>query len=166
MNKKYTNFWVILLMLFTSPIANALSNEQKWAILENFQERQYDLLFESDLWSFSSEYSDIFSISQKIDIYTSMSSDIEHDKKLAEEKKEQLLTTISSLEDSIELLDKDIEKTAKKIEQINLDVIKTNTEIETNTKTIEILKKKIEENTEILLEYLVYIYKKSNTAYE
>ena len=153
-------------MLFTSPIVNALSNEQKWAILENFQERQYDLLFESDLWSFSSEYSDIFSISQKIDIYTSMSSDIESDKKLAEEKKEQLLTTISSLEDSIELLDKDIDKTAKKIEQINLDVIKTNTEIETNTKTIEILKKKIEENTEILLEYLVYIYKKSNTAYE
>lgn len=166
MNKKYTTFWVILLMLFSSPIVNALSNEQKWAILENFQERQYDLLFESDLWSFSSEYSDIFSISQKIDIYSSMSSDIESDKKLAQEKKEQLITTISSLEDSIELLDKDIEKTSKKIEQINLDVIQTKNEIETNTKTIEILKKKIEENTEILLEYLVYIYKKSNTAYE
>jgi hypothetical protein len=27
------------------------------------------------------------------------------------------------------------------------------------------LKQKVEENTEILLEYLVYIYKKSNTAY-
>jgi len=69
------------------------------------------------------------------------------------------------LEESIEILDKDIEKTAVKIEQINTDVIKTKSEIDSNTKTIEILKKKIEENTEILLEYLVYIYKKSNTSY-
>jgi len=95
-----------------------------------------------------------------------MSEDINSDKKLAEEKKEQIVSTISSLENSIELLDKDIEQTSKKIEQINLDVIKTKNEIETNTKTIELLKKKIEENTAILLDYLVYIYKKSNTAYE
>jgi hypothetical protein len=32
--------------------------------------------------------------------------------------------------------------------------------MEVNAQTIEILKKKIDENTEILLEYLIYIYKK------
>ncbi len=166
MSKNYISTIAFLLILLWFATTNALSNEQKWAILNNFNDRQYDLLFESDLWSFSSEYSDIFSISKKIDVYNSMSEDINSDKKLAEEKKEQIVSTISSLENSIELLDKDIEQTSKKIEQINLDVIKTKNEIETNTKTIELLKKKIEENTAILLDYLVYIYKKSNTAYE
>ncbi|MDD3145035.1 MAG: peptidoglycan DD-metalloendopeptidase family protein [Candidatus Gracilibacteria bacterium] len=166
MNKNYISSIAFLLILLGFATANALSNEQKGAILNNFNDRQYDLLFESDLGSFSSEYSDIFSISKKIDVYNSMSEDISSDKKLAEEKKEQIVSTISSLENSIELLDKDIEKTSKKIDQINLDVIKTKNEIETNTKTIEVLKKKIEENTAILLDYLVYIYKKSNTAYE
>lgn len=166
MNKFYITLFVIFWLVTSSKSAYSLSNEQKWAILESFQEKQYDLLFESDLWNFSSEYSDLFSISQKLDLYTNMSEEIKSDKELAEEKKQQLLTTITSLEESIELLDKDIEKTIKKIDQINIDVIKTNTEIETNTKTIEILKTKIQENTEILLDYLVYIYKKSNTSYD
>ena len=166
MNKFYITLLVIFWLLTFNSNVFALSNKQKWAILENFQERQYDLLFESDLWNFSSEYSDIFSISKKIDTYSNMSNEIQSDKELAEQKKEQLISTITSLEDSIKTLDKDIEKTSKKIEQINIDVIKTKTEIETNTKTIEILKNKIEENTEILLEYLVYIYKKSNTSYD
>lgn len=166
MNKFYITLFVIFWLVTSSKSAYSLSNAQKWAILESFQEKQYDLLFESDLWNFSSEYSDLFSISQKLDLYTNMSEEIKSDKELAEEKKQQLLTTITSLEESIELLDKDIEKTIKKIDQINIDVIKTNTEIETNTKTIEILKTKIQENTEILLDYLVYIYKKSNTSYD
>lgn len=166
MSKNYIWTLAFLLILLWFATANALTNEQKWAILNNFTDSQYDLLFESDLWSFSAEYSDIFSISKKIDVYNSISDDINSDKKLAEEKKEQIVSTISSLENSIELLDKDIEKASKKINQINLDVIKTKNEIEINTKTIEVLKKKIEENTAILLDYLVYIYKKSNTAYE
>lgn len=164
MNKIYITLFVFIWLIYTNTIY-ALSNEQKWAILENFQQKQYNLLFESDLWSFSSEYSDIFSISQKIDVYNNMFDEIKSDKALAEEKKEQLLSTISSLEESIAILDRDIEKTVLKIEQINTDVIKTKSEIDSNTKTIEILKKKIEENTQILLDYLVYIYKKSNTAY-
>ncbi|NVP17581.1 peptidoglycan DD-metalloendopeptidase family protein [Candidatus Gracilibacteria bacterium] len=164
MNKIYITLFVFIGLIYTNTIY-ALSNEQKGAILENFQQKQYNLLFESDLGSFSSEYSDIFSISQKIDVYNNMFDEIKSDKALAEEKKEQLLSTISSLEESIAILDRDIEKTVLKIEQINTDVIKTKSEIDSNTKTIEILKKKIEENTQILLDYLVYIYKKSNTAY-
>ncbi|MDD2907570.1 MAG: peptidoglycan DD-metalloendopeptidase family protein [Candidatus Gracilibacteria bacterium] len=170
MNKFYLSLFFLFLTIFgvvnVNVNVNALSNDQVGAVLKNFQAKQYDLLFESDLGSFSSEYSDIFSISKKIDVYNSMSDDITSDKKLAEEKKQQLVSTISSLEDSIALIDKDIEKTSQKIDQINIDVIKTKNEIETNTKTIELLKKKIDENTEILLEYLVYIYKKTNTAYE
>jgi peptidoglycan hydrolase CwlO-like protein len=64
------------------------------------------------------------------------------------------------LEESIITLDRDIEDTDKKIKQINDDVIKVKSEIKTNTRTIEILKNKIEENREILLDYLIYLYKK------
>jgi hypothetical protein len=40
------------------------------------------------------------------------------------------------------------------------------TDIELNEKKIELLKQKIEENKKILLEYLEYMYKKGNTAYD
>gem|GEM_PF-1540049 len=37
--------------------------------MDNFKKQQYELLFESDLGDFSSEYSDIFDISKKVGIY-------------------------------------------------------------------------------------------------
>jgi len=166
LNKTFISFLVIFWFIFQITFVWALSTDQKWAILERFQTKQYDLLFESDLSTFSTEYSDIFSISKKIDLYNSLWWDLEKDREEAEEKNQELVNKITSLEESILTLDRDIEKTTWKIKQINLDVIQTKKEITTNTKTIEILKKKIQENREILLEYLIYIYKKWNTAYE
>lgn len=165
MRKFYITFLILFYFLLWLTIVNALSGIQKWAILNRFQEKQYDLLFESDLSNFSSEYSDIFSISKKIDLYGSMWWDIENDKKEAQEKKQELVDKIWSLEKSILTIDRDVEKTAERIKQINLDIIQIGKEIDNNSRTIEILKKKIQKNREILLEYLVYIYKKWNTSY-
>jgi peptidoglycan hydrolase CwlO-like protein len=63
------------------------------------------------------------------------------------------------------MLDTDIEKATKKVNKTNSDIIKTKAEIDVNSKEIDELKQKVEENTEILLQYLIYIYKKTNTAY-
>ncbi|MDR0772465.1 MAG: hypothetical protein LBF15_05630 [Candidatus Peribacteria bacterium] len=63
------------------------------------------------------------------------------------------------------MLDTDIEEATKKVNKTNSDIIKTKAEIDVNTKEIDELKQKVEENTEILLQYLIYIYKKTNTAY-
>ena len=165
MRKILVSLFIVWFFFNTPNLVNALSNEQKWVILERFTQKQYDLIFESDLLNFSSEYSDVFSISRQIDIYSAMQTTAERERIEVENKKVELLETITSLEESLALLEKDIGATTEKIKQINQDVITIKNDIDVNTRTIEILKTKIEENTEILLQYLVYIYKKSNTAY-
>lgn len=143
----------------------ALADEYKAEILKNFKEKQYDLIFKSDITSFTDQYDDIFSISRKIDLYNDLYSEVVTDKERVEQLNREVYDQILSLEDSIAALDLDIEKTSSKVKQINEEVIQIKNEIEVNTKTIEILRNKINENKEILLEYLVYIYKKSNTSY-
>ncbi|MDR2411807.1 MAG: hypothetical protein LBD88_04540 [Candidatus Peribacteria bacterium] len=93
--------------------------------MERFTQKQYDLLFKSDLLNFSSEYGDVFSMSKQIDIYNSMQSDAEKEREEVQNQRALLLETISSLEDSIALLDNDIENVASKVNKINSEVIRT-----------------------------------------
>jgi len=69
------------------------------------------------------------------------------------------------LNDSIKQLDTDISGTLVRVNNINKNIINIKRKAEVNEQTIDILKKKIDVNTQILLEYLIYIYKKSNTIY-
>jgi len=152
-------------LLIPITIVNALSDKQKGAILDNFKKKQYDLLFESSLWDFSSEYSEIFDISKKVDIYKKIWDDAEEKRHEVEWKNTILLNKITSLEESIVEIDIDIENTLLTVKKINNDVIKTKNDIEWNKKIINLKKKLISENRAILLEYLIYIYKKWNTVY-
>jgi len=149
-----------------SAILNSITEREKWIILDNFKEKQYELLFESDLWDYSSEYNSIFNIWKKVDIYKDIWEKTKDERIDAELKTEALIKKISSLEDSIKLLDQQIDISRKNVVNINKEVIQVNKEIKINRKTIEILKKKIKENNEILLEYLIYIYKKWNTIFD
>ena len=150
------------------PVAwvHALSDDQKWRILENYKDKQYELLFESNLWDFSNEFNDIFNLSKKVDIYDNVAEKHEEERQKIEQKNFEVINQIHSLEASIKEIDDDIQLTMLKVDKINKNVINVKKEIEVNQATIDILRKKINENTEILLEYLVYLYKKSNTAYE
>ena len=178
MFKKSYIYIIILIILLPLTIVNAISSkekaiilnnisgEKKWAILNSFKEKQYDLLFESDLWSFSDEFNNIFSISKKVDLYSTVWNNFKYLKEDAEDKKGDIVDRITALNYSINQLDEDIKNTTTKIGIINKNVINTVKEIDINKKTITILRKKISENTEILLEYLIYIYKKWNTIYD
>lgn len=157
---------ILLIWMFPLTLVHALSDSQKGAILDTFKKKQYDLLFESDLWDFSSEYSDIFNISKKVNIYESIWNKVEKEREEIQSKNALLIEKITSLEESIIQLDIDIDNTLIKVDNINKSVIQIKKEIEVNIKTIDILKNKISENMDILLEYLIYIYKKWNTVYE
>ena len=166
MIKKRHIFSVLFLVLTPLTWTYALSESQKWAILDNFKKKQYDLLFESNLWDFSSEFSDIFNISKKVNLYENIWDSNKSQREEIQEKHLATLEKITSLEKSIKQLDEDIEATLERVDNINKSVIKVKREMDINARTIEILKNKIDENTEIMLEYLIYIYKKWNTIYE
>lgn len=160
------SYILLIFLLLPLTIVNALSENQKGSILDNFKKKQYDLLFESDVWDFSSEYDGIFEVSKKVNIYENLWDKAEEERKEAESKNEALLKKIVSLEVSIRQIDSDINDALVKVDKINKNIIQTKNDIEINEQTITILKKKISENMEILLEYLVYIYKKWNTVYK
>ena len=165
MIKKIYTLIVLLLFVFPLSWTYALTDSQRGAILDNFKKKQYDLLFESDLWDFSNEFTDIFNISKKADVYKNIWESNKKQREEIEKKHLETLNKITSLQKSIDQLDNDIAKTLDNVTNINKRVIQIKREIDVNSNIIEILKKKIDENTQILLEYLIYIYKKGNSIY-
>ena len=109
----------LIILILPLSIVNALSDNQKWAILDSFKKKQYDLLFESNLWDFSNEFSDIFSISKKVDIYDNISNDAKTEREKVESKKNEVIEKITSLELSIKQLDSDISTLLSRVKDIN-----------------------------------------------
>jgi len=145
---------------------SALSGTEKWAILENFKKKQFDLLFESDLWKFSSEYSNIFDISKRIDTYDNIWEKIEEKKEVVEWQNIELYQKITTLEKQLKNLNISINNTRKRVDEINNEVIKVKKSRDINKKQVDILKTKVEENRQVLLDYMVYIYKKWDIFYD
>jgi peptidoglycan hydrolase CwlO-like protein len=71
-----------------------------------------------------------------------------------------------SLEDSISGLDLDIEEATLAVTKVNAKIITIKREVSQNKKNIEELREKIKDNRELLLKYLVYVYKKTNNVSE
>lgn len=143
----------------------ALSSAQKKLILENFQQQQYELLFESDIDFFDDEDAQILNISRRLNIYDSIVEKIEDSKSEAEQKSESLGNVIASLEGALASIDADIEATNEKIRNISNKIVATKKQANVLAEEMNQLQERIAASNEVLLEYVVYTYKKSNTLY-
>ncbi len=152
----------MFLFSFFSFLIFALTNDQKWSILNNFKEKQYDLLFESKAWEITSEEKSLFNISKKINLYWNIEDNIYDARKNYENRMIENMEKISDLEEQIKFLEEDINDSSKRIWNINTKVIDVKKDIGFSNTTIDLLKNKIDENKKILLKYLVYLYKKWN----
>lgn len=152
--------FIIILSFLQDTIVFALSSEEKWKILENFKRQEYEMIFESDTNIVTDEEVWILNTSKKINIYNSISESIQSKREYLEYQSSKITQRVTSLEESIQELDESIEDIIKEVNRINFDISETKEKIEVNKKTITLLKNKIEKNTEIILEYIAYIYKK------
>lgn len=159
--------YIIIMLLCATTFfwVHALSSGQKKVIIENFRKQQYELLFESDVELFDADETSILDISRKLDIYDSIASKVSESREQAEEKKDNLWNIIYSLETTLASLDKQIVLATAKIKRINGEIVTTKQEIKTTSQEMVELRKKIAKSNQVLLDYLVYIYKKSNTLY-
>ena len=64
------------------------------------------------------------------------------------------------------MIEDDISDVLNKIKDLTMASIQLKTDIELNEKKIDLMKKKVDENKKILLTYIEYVYKKSNSVYE
>lgn len=159
-------FYTFVLFIFTINLVNVFSaSNSSWNALDNFTNRQYELLFESNLSNLSSEYWDIFNMTKKMDIFNNLSENIKKSREAVENDNTIILNKITDLEESKKMIENDIQNIISKIKDLSIASAQLKIDIDTNEKKISILKNKIEENKKILLEYLEYIYKKWNTSY-
>lgn len=159
--KKISLFLILFFLLYQLSSVFALSTAQKWVILDNFKERQSKILFE-DIPFFDKEDKEIFSISTKLNAYQSIGEKVKDKREYLEEQNKTIHERIFSLENAIEELDTDIEDILLQAKQTNDDIIYTKNQIEIQKQAIELLWKKIKENREVLLDYIIHIYKKGN----
>ena len=166
MFKKVFIFCLSVIYLFVSFWAFALSNSQKWAILDLFKEKQYELLFESNLWNLEDDEKEIFNLAKKVNLFNNISNNVLNDMKGFENKSLKNLSKIESLEEQIKTLDKEIKNTNDNINKLNFKVVEIKDSVESTKNIVELISEKIKVNNEILLKYLVYIYKKWNNVYK
>ena len=160
----FLSFSVFLLLWFASVFA--VSNSTKWSILKNFKALEYKMLFESDKVFLDSSTQDIFDSSKKMQLYKWVRENVVEKREFLEAESIKLINKIDNLEDSVSVLEKDIENLRQETLKINNQIIEITKKLTITKKTIHFLKLKIEENKEVLYEYIIYLYKKWNYVFK
>lgn len=158
--RRITSFTLILFILI-SPVF-AFTTDQKASILSKFKEKEEELIFEwvFDIWDFS--VTDLFRSNNKIDIYENIRDKVQKDKDNLEVQRENVLDEIMSLESSVKNLEEEILSLTKETNKINSEVVSIKEKIKSNESQVELLTKRIDESTHVIIDYLIYLYKKGN----
>jgi len=138
----------------------AVTSSQAGEILRNFKLLEKEMLFESDRILLSEEDKNILNTYKKLWVYENIWDKVQSKREYLESQNRKIIWRANSLENSIAALDEDINRIVAEINSINGQIISVKDKIDTNKDTIKILKSKISQNTEILLDYMVYLYKK------
>ncbi len=161
-------FSIIIILFFIVSFFDvfALTKEEKWKILNNFEELQYEMIFENDNLLLWVDDNGILNTSRKIEIFWNISNKIENQRLELEEKSKKINSRVTSLKEAIKTLDEDIKDVLNDVNNMNRRVIKTKKEIEDKKELISKLKIKTFKNKRILIDYIIYLYKKWDYVYK
>lgn len=157
----------IILLLFTFSFlifegVFALSNKQKWIILEKFKINQEEFIFENNIDVNSLDALNLFEANSKISIYENVLKNVWKQRSTLQEENLKIAEKINDLQFQLKSLENDINLLDEETKKINSNIVKTTVEITKNKYIIEEVKQEIEKNSEILRGYIAYIYKKWN----
>lgn len=162
LKKIITFFTLILLILGFYQGVFALSNTEKWVILEKFKNKQEDLIFKNNIDINSLDALDLFKSNNKINIYENVLKSVWDEREKIEKDNLEIAKKIDDLQFQLKNLDKDIDSLNKETKKINSEIVKTSVEIKNKKNKIDDLKAEIEKNSEVLRKYISYVYKKWN----
>ena len=163
--KKILSFIIIILIITPYASVYALSNASKWRILKKFKELEYELLFESNNIFLDWNTKNIFSSSRKMQLYKDIRKNITNKKEYFQKENIKIVNKIWNLEDSINILNRDMKNITAETIKINNRIIELVKKIRTTKRTVELLKDKIQKNRHILNKYIIYLYKKWNSVF-
>jgi len=142
--------------------AFAMSNFQKWIIMEKFKSRQEELIFDNSIGVNSIDALDLLKSNSRIDIYENIKSNVVKKRKDLEKQNMEIAEKIENLQFQLGSLEKDIISIKSEMIKISSQIVNTTRNIQKKRQKIEYTKKEVETNSEILREYIAYIYKKGN----
>ena len=160
--KIFTFIFLIVFLGWLYQGVFALSNTEKWIILEKFKNKQEELIFKNDLDIDALDALDLFKSNNKINIYENVLKDIWEKRRELEEKNLEVIQKIDDLEFQLNSLEADIKTLQEETRKIDSEIVKTTVKITENNNKIEEVQKQIENNSNILRDYISYIYKKWN----
>ena len=117
------------------------------------------MIFESDTL-LDDEDKSILSTYRRLGIYQNIAEQAQARRENLEGEAAKITSRVNSLEETIQEFDNDIEDLLWEIQKINDEIIVLKSKIELNKDKIALLQRKIASNNEILLDYMVYLYKK------
>lgn len=160
--KKY--FTRIPLLIFLLPFVwisvFAFTSDQAGKVLDHFKTLEKQMIFESDTLLLEEEDKNILSTYKRVGVFDAIWDKVQAKREYLQKQNEKIISRWASLEKSIASLDKDIDALTQEVNTINGRVIAVKEKVSSNSKAITLLKEKISKNTEVLLEYMVYLYKK------
>jgi len=169
MYKKIVSIILLNILSFSNIVfaeeSKALTKDQKQIILENFQEQEIKNIFDNTDFFDASTNTSLINSSKKVGIFSTLKSKTEEKRIYLEKQNELLIERVNSLENSIMSMDRDIQDKITEVNNTNIKIIQIRNDIEIWIKTIDLLKEKIKNNREVLLEYVTHIYKKWNLTF-
>ncbi len=160
MNSIIKTCLVLISLLVYIPVVLAITSSDKGIILRNFKAQEREMIFESDRVLLDEEDKGILKTYKKLNIYENIWTKVQTKREYLEKQNDKITSRVNSLEQSVKQLDSDISSLVSEVNSINSQIVETKSQVEINKKTILLLKNKISQSTEILLEYMVYLYKK------
>lgn len=138
----------------------AVTGSEAGKILKNFKQLEKEMIFESDTILLSEEDKWILSSYKRLWVLWWIGDKIQSKREYLENQNKKIISRWQSLEKTIKAMDEDIAELVLEVNNINSNIISTKDKIKSNKQTIGILKKRITQNTQTLLKYLEYLYKK------
>ncbi len=137
-----------------------ISWTQAGKVLKNFKQLEKEMIFVSDALLLSEENKGILGNYKRLWVLWGIGDKIQSKRKYLEHQNRKIVSRVQSLEKTIAMMDEDIADLVTEVNGINTNIISAKDKIKANKQTIEVLQKRIKQNTQILLEYLEYLYKK------
>ncbi|MCH8518401.1 peptidoglycan DD-metalloendopeptidase family protein [Candidatus Gracilibacteria bacterium] len=150
---------ILLLGLFFPILTYAAIDSAR--IIQEFKEREQSMIFESDTL-LTEEDREIMNNFRRLSIFNSLTEGVRERREILEEQAGRVTSRVQSLEESIEQLNTDIAELLAEVNRINGQIIETKEKVDTTRKQIGFLQQRVEKSSEVIREYIVYLYKKGN----
>lgn len=159
-------FLIIFVFSFLSPtLGNAIDQTTSGRILDNFKEKQEEILFESAPLDIT-DASKVLEQEYAMNGLESLKNRLSTLQSAYQAKKDSITESRISLENTLVVLDQSIAATEKSIQETTIAITEKQQRIQQLRSSELLIKARIRERRQIILSYLTNIYSEGNSVFD